>query len=115
VSVGEEEFGRLKMTDRHAEVASRLAEAMNMVHAIRSGHGAAVGIPELRDLLVGIQSDLQAMIATGPQVIDINRALRAVSGILQGLVVPSWDQIDPEVSDAMTEFLASMRANEIGP
>lgn len=103
------------MSDRHAEVASRLADAMNMVHAVRSGHGAAVGIAELRDLLVDVQADLRRMTATGPQVIDVNRAVGAVSKILHGLTVPSWDQLAPEVSDAMTEFLASMRADEIGP
>jgi hypothetical protein len=103
------------MSERHSEIASRLADAMNMVRAASVGHGASVDIPELRDLLVDVEADLQAMTASGSLPIDINGARRAVSRIIQGLTVPSWDQVDPEVSEAMADFLTSMRADQIGP
>jgi hypothetical protein len=100
------------MSEKHAEVASRVADAMNMVRAVSVGHRDAVSIPELRDLLVEVEADLQTM-TSGRSTIDVDGARQAVSKILRGLTASSWDQVAPEALEAMEEFLANMRADQM--
>jgi hypothetical protein len=97
------------MSDRHVEIARRLADATNMIHSARLGNTSLVDVTELRNLLCELEKELVTMQPQGTPTIDADKLRASVAEMIRGLSVGSWDAVDPEAYDAMDVFLNGMR------
>ncbi len=95
----------------HFDMASRLADAVNMTAAALARDGQGVGLHGLRDLFVEVQQDLRALRPGALVGIDLVKCRDLLPHIIAGLSVAEWVDVGVPTRELLHQFLDSMGAD----
>jgi hypothetical protein len=101
------------MSEQHMDLAAQLADVLNILGAVLSGHTSRIDLETLQTLLNALAADWPVSADSGVYGIDFAGASRALAVIITGLSIESWDKLDQTTLDAIRAFLASVRVDLI--